>query len=174
MGNTPWGLWSAAEREKKDLSVWQGSLSATMDDSRRHMLNDHMQGKQKEDFGSKAWMQCDRNSSAWITACPKEHNSLSSRQFPAVCQTYFGVPQTCLAGLHGHPILQKSGRKGKRTRETECDVYGENPVKATLPGGGWAYHHSSCKIWVFLYHRAILEMGSWGASGFWKWVFGGF
>ncbi len=85
MVNTPWGLWSAAEKEKKDLNVSQGSLSATMDYSRRHRLNEHMQRKQKDDFGRKAWMQCDKNSSAWITACPKEQSSLSIMQFPVVC-----------------------------------------------------------------------------------------
>ena len=125
--NTPWGLWSAAEKEKKDLNVWQGSLSATMDDIRRHRLNEHMRGKQTEDFGRKAWMQCDRNSSAWITACPKEHSSLNNKQFPVVCQTYFGVPQACLEGLKGQPILQKL-------------------VKATLPSGGWTYHHNGINL----------------------------
>ena len=50
-------------------------------------------------------------------------------------------PQTCLEGLKGQPILQKSGRRGRRNRETECDVHGENLVKATLPGGWWMYHH---------------------------------
>ncbi len=131
--NTPWGLWTAAGTEKKDVTVRQGSLTATLDDSRRHRLNAHMKDKQHEDFGRKAWIQCDRNSIAWATACPKEHSALNRRQFPIVCQTYFGVQQSCLAGLQGHPILQKSGRKGKRNRETECDIYGENLVKATLP-----------------------------------------
>ena len=78
-------------------------------------------------------MQSDMNDNAWVTICPKEHSSLNAGQFPVVCQTDFGVPQTCLEGLHGQPILQKSGRRVRRNRETECDVYGESLVKATLP-----------------------------------------
>jgi len=146
MASTPWGLWSAAGKEKKDLRVAHGSMSATMDDTRRHKINEHMRGKQHTDFGRKAWMQSDRSSIAWVIACPKEHDSLNAGQFPVVCQTYFGVPQTCLEGLKGHHILQKFGRKGRRSRETECDVYGENLVKATLPSGGWTYHHNGINM----------------------------
>ncbi len=124
----------------------QDTLSATMDDNTRHMVNEHMKGKQKEDFARKAWMQSDKISNAWVTSCPKEHNSLQAGQFPVVCQTYFGVPQTCLEDLQGQPILQKSGRRGRRNRETECDVYGENLVKTTLPGGGWVYHHNGINL----------------------------
>jgi hypothetical protein len=40
--NTPWGLCTAAGREKKDLHVTQGSLLATVDDSRRQKLDKHM------------------------------------------------------------------------------------------------------------------------------------
>jgi len=146
MANMPWGLWFAAGKEKKDLHVAHGSLSATMDDSRRHRVNEHMKGKHHADFGRKAWMQCYRNINAWVTSCPKEHKSLNAGQLPVICQTYFGVPQTCLEGVKGHPILQKSGRKGRRNRETECYVYGENLVKATLPCGGWTYHHNGISL----------------------------
>ncbi len=134
MARTPWGLWTSVGREKKDIQVTQGTLTATMDDNMRHRVSKHMKYKQHEDFGRKAWMQSDRNNIAWVTACPKEHNSLSANQFLVVCQTYFGVRQTCLEGLQGQVILQKSGRRGRRDRETECDMYGENLVKATLPG----------------------------------------
>ena len=51
-----------------------------------------------------------------------------------------------MEGLQGHPILPKSGRKGRRNRETECDEYGEKLVKATLPGGGWTYHHNGINL----------------------------
>ena len=77
MANTPWGLWSAAGKEKKDSHVAQGSLSATMDDHMRHKLIEHMKGTHQDDFGKKAWMQSDRNNNAWVTACPKEHSSLN-------------------------------------------------------------------------------------------------
>jgi len=96
MANTPWGLWSAAGKEEKESHVAQGSWSATKDDNKRHRLNEHMKGKQQDDFGRKAWMQSDRNNIAWVTAYPKEHNSLNAGQFPVGCQAYFGVPQTCL------------------------------------------------------------------------------
>ena len=56
MANTPWGLWTAAGREKKDMQVAHGTLSATMDDIMRHKVNEHMKGKEREDFGRKAWM----------------------------------------------------------------------------------------------------------------------
>ncbi len=42
----------------------------------------------------------------------------------------------------------------------------------SVAGGGLDLDHvleslcPTCRIWVILYHRAILEMGSWGASGF--------
>ncbi len=91
MANTPWGLWLSAEKEKKDSSVSQGSLSATMDDNMIHKLNEHMRGKQHDDFERKAWMQRDKSSSAWVTSCLKEHISLNKNQFQVVCQTYFGV-----------------------------------------------------------------------------------
>jgi len=87
MANTPWELWSAAGKEKKDLHVAQGSLSATMDDNRRHRVNEHIKDKQHAGFGSKAWMQSDRNNNAWVTTCPKEQSSLSAGQFLVVCQT---------------------------------------------------------------------------------------
>ncbi len=41
---TPWGLWSAAGKEKKDLHVTQGSISTILDDSRRHRLDTYMKG----------------------------------------------------------------------------------------------------------------------------------
>jgi hypothetical protein len=124
-----------------------------MDDNRRHKVSEHVKSKQHEDFGRKAWMQSDRNSNAWVIACPKEHDSLSASQFPMVCQTYFGVPQTCLQGLQGQDILQKSGRRGRRNRETECDMYGENLVKVTLPGGGW---HNGINLHL---HKIIGQSG---------------
>jgi len=37
--NTPWGLWSAAGKENKDLHVTLGSISAILDDNRRHKLD---------------------------------------------------------------------------------------------------------------------------------------
>ena len=74
MDNTPWGLWSTTRKEKNDVCVTQGSLAATMDDIRRHRVNEHMKGKLHEDFGRKAWMQSDRNNNAWVTTCPKEHS----------------------------------------------------------------------------------------------------
>jgi len=104
----PWGLLSDARNDKKDVYVTQGSLTTTMDDSRRHMVNEHMKNNEHDNFGRKAWLQSDRSSSAWVRACPKEHSSLDAMQFPVVCQTYFGVPRTCLVGLEGQPILQKA------------------------------------------------------------------
>jgi len=85
MPNTPWGLWTAAKREKKDLQVAQGTMSATMDDNMRHIVNEHMKDKQQEDFGRKAWMQSGKNNNAWVTTCPEEHRSLHASQFPVVC-----------------------------------------------------------------------------------------
>ena len=81
----PWGLWSDAGNEKMDVYVTQGNLTATMDGSKRHRVNDHMKDKEHDNFGRKAWLQSDRNNSAWVTACPKEHSSLDARQFPVVC-----------------------------------------------------------------------------------------
>jgi hypothetical protein len=80
-------------------------------------------------------MQCERSSIAWVTACPKEHIALNAEQFPIVAQIYFGEAQECLEGTVGQKILQKSGMGGRSHRETICDAFGENLVKATLPGG---------------------------------------
>jgi len=91
-------------------------------------------------------MQIDRSSSAWVTTCPKEHSALNAKQFPVMAQTYFRVPQQCLEGMVGQAILQKSGKRGGQQRETLCDPYGENLVKATLPGGGWTYHHNGINL----------------------------
>ncbi len=78
VGKQNTSVWLAAGREKKDMQVMQGTLTATMDDNKRHRVSEHMKSKQHEDFGRKAWMQGDRNINAWVTACPKEHNSLSA------------------------------------------------------------------------------------------------
>ncbi len=69
-----------------------------------------MKARDHMEFARKAWMQSNRNISAWVTACPKEHNALNARQFHVVAQTYFGVAQQSLEGLARHKILQKSGR----------------------------------------------------------------
>jgi hypothetical protein len=45
---------------------------------------------------------------------------------------------------------------GRRTRETKCDVYGENLVKATLPVGGWTYHHNGINLQL---HRICRQSG---------------
>ena len=34
--------------------------------------------RDKSDFGRKTWMQSDKSSSAWVTACPKECKTVSS------------------------------------------------------------------------------------------------
>jgi hypothetical protein len=73
-----------------------------------------------------------------------------------MAQTYFGVPQQCLEGVVGQTILQKSGRRGRQQRETLCDPYGENLVKATLPGGGWTYHHNGINLQL---HRIFGQSG---------------
>ncbi len=90
-----------------------------------------------------------------MTTCPKDHNALNDRQFPVVAPTYFGVGQTCLVGLIGKKIMQKS-RRGMSVRETECDVFGENLVKATFPGAGWTLHHDAINLQI---HRVARESG---------------
>ncbi len=120
------------------------------------MLNEHMKGKPHDDFWRKAWIQSDKNSSAWVTTCPKEHSALNAHQYPVQAQTYFVVPQKCLEDMKGQPILQKSGRRGRHNRKTECDVFGENLVKATLSGGGWTYHHNGINLQL---HRIFRQSG---------------
>ena len=58
--------------------------------------------------------------------------------------------------MKGQPILQKSVRRGRQSRETECDVFGENLVKATLLGGGWTYHHNGINLQL---HRISRQSG---------------
>ncbi len=52
--NTPWGLWTAAGREKKDLHITQGSMSATVDDSKRVRLDKQMKELGHSEFERKA------------------------------------------------------------------------------------------------------------------------
>jgi hypothetical protein len=72
---------------------------------------------------------------------------LTEKPFPVVVQAYFGVGQRCLVGLVGRQIRQKAGR-GKDVRDTECDAYGENLIKATLPGARWTLHHDAINLQV--------------------------
>ena len=60
-----------------------------------------------------------------------------------------------MVGLVGRHIRQKAGR-GKEAKETECDAYGENLIKATLPGAGWALHHDAINLKV---HKIARQSG---------------
>ncbi len=44
--------------------------------------------------------------------------------------------------------MQKTGG-GRKNRETECDAYGEDMVKATLLGAGWTLHHDAINLQVY-------------------------
>ncbi len=101
----PWGLWTDAAIEKKDMHVTQGSVAAILDVSRRYSLDKEIQAMKQGEFERKAWMQGDKFSSAWVTACPKTHSLISAKQFPVIAQTYFGVAQQCLEGMAGQPII---------------------------------------------------------------------
>ena len=59
-----------------------------------------------------------------------------------MAQTYFGAAETCLIGLVGQKIRQKA-RRGKSVREPECDAFGRNLVKVTLPRTEWTLHHDA-------------------------------
>jgi len=130
--NTPWRMWTATEGAVTEVHTSQATLKATLDETLRMQIDNEIRKRDHTDFGWKAWIQADMISSSWVTACPKEHIALYTKQFPEVAQTYFGVGQSCLVGLVGKMIRQKAGR-GMMVRETECDSYGENLVKATLP-----------------------------------------
>ena len=121
----------------------------------RDRLGRDISQRDQSDFGRKAWMQSDKSSNAWVTPCPKEHKGINARLFPVVVQTHFGVGQHCLTGLVGQYIRQKTG-KGKKDRETECDAYGENLVKATLPRAGWTLYHDAINLQV---HRIARQSG---------------
>ena len=126
-------MWAAAKGAVKEVPTSQATLTAKLDETRRVKIDNEIRRRDHTDFGRKAWIQADKMTIAWVTACPKEHNALNARHFPVVPQTYFGVGQSCLVGLVGHTIRQKAGR-AMTARETECDAFGENLVKATLPG----------------------------------------
>ena len=53
-------------------------------------------------------------------------------------------------------FLQKLGKGGRSQRETICDAFGENLVKATLPGGGWTYHHDGINVQL---HQIFRQAG---------------
>jgi hypothetical protein len=58
-------------------------------------------------------------------------------------------------GLVGQCIMQKSDG-GNKDRETECDAYGENLVKATLLEAGWTLHHDAIDLQA---HRIARHSG---------------
>jgi len=95
-------------RGKSEAVVAQASLSPIMDDNRAKKITRTVQASQGDDFARKAWFQADKNNSARVWACPKDHNLLSDRQFPVLAQTYGGDKQTCLVGLTRLPIRQKA------------------------------------------------------------------
>ena len=153
MANTPWGLWFAAGKENKDSHVAKGSLSATMDDSRRHRLNEHMKGKQQDDFGWIAWMQSDRNNIAWVTTCPKEHSSLNAGQFrwcvrlTLVCHRRAwrdrkGILScTNLDGRGGGIGRRSATCPAKTWSRRHCQEEGGHAITMVLT---WSYTISSC------------------------------
>jgi hypothetical protein len=126
-------MWTTAEGAVKETQTSHATLIATLDETRRMKIDREFKSRDHTDFGRKAWTQVDKMSNTWVTTCPKEHSALNAMQFLVVAQTYFGVGQACLVGLVGQKIRQKA-RRGKTARETECDAYGKNQVKATLPG----------------------------------------
>jgi len=71
----------------------------------------------------------------------------NAMQFPFVTQLYFGVQQGCLHGLLGQIIKQNAGEV-RHVRHAICDAYGENLMKATIPGSGWVYHHDELNMQV--------------------------
>ena len=82
--STPWGLWTAADGAQKDNVVSHATLTTILKESIRDELGREISQLDQSDFGRKAWMQSDKSSSAWVTACPKEHNGLNARQSPVV------------------------------------------------------------------------------------------
>ena len=55
----------------------------------------------------------------------------------------------------GLDIRQKSGG-GREDKRIAYDAYGENLVKATLPGSGWTYHHDAINNVI---HKIIRQSG---------------
>ena len=147
VANTPWGLWTAAEGTRKDNVVSQATLTTILEESMREWVGREISQRVPSDFVRKAWMQSDKTIIAWVTACRKEHIGLNPRQFPVVVPTDFGARQHCLKGLKGIYIRQKAG-VWRKNQETKCDAYGENLVKATLPGAGWTINHDAINIQV--------------------------
>jgi len=85
-GTVTWGLWTAAQGSKKETAVCQSTLPLILDERRMHDVSVKMKGRQRGDFGRKAWMQSDGSSSAWVISCSKEHNRFNAKQFPVVAQ----------------------------------------------------------------------------------------
>jgi len=69
---------------QKDNVVSQATLTTILEESRRERVGRKISQRDPSDFGRKAWMQSDKTSSAWVTACPKKHIGLNPRQFPVV------------------------------------------------------------------------------------------
>ena len=98
---TPWHLWTKSRAGKKEGTISHASLSATLAESRRHNVDSKLRDRPHTDIERKAWMQSDKNNSAWVLACPRGVLFLNARQFPVVTHAFFGVKQRCLEGLVG-------------------------------------------------------------------------
>ncbi len=67
----------------------QANISAVLDESKKAWVHKELEPRPHEDFARKTWMHTYKSSTAWIWACPKEHNMLNERYFPVVAHTFF-------------------------------------------------------------------------------------
>ena len=52
---TPWGMWTTAQKRKTRISVSQSFLITTMSDNRSHYVDKIMQERPHDNFERKAW-----------------------------------------------------------------------------------------------------------------------
>jgi hypothetical protein len=108
-------MWTAAEAAKKDVIVSQASLTAILEKSRRERVGKDIGQRDQSDFGSEAWMQSDKSSSAWVKACPKEHIRLNARPFGGAY--IFRCGASLFDGIGGAVYSAENRQREERSRD---------------------------------------------------------
>jgi hypothetical protein len=108
------------EREKIRAAVFMKGLADYPDPASRAVI---------------AWKNRDKLSTAFLTALPGPHSSLSSPQFGEALCLLLCLPALCCRDRVG----QKVGRR-------RVDLYGEEVVNENLAGGGFTRRHDAIKL----------------------------
>ena len=126
----------------------QRAITKQREQQRFNALDAAIRQLPRDDMRRAAWINADRNSTAWVTAWPSGDGYFSNPEFLEITTRYFGLPSPACAPLVGQRIAD--------TRVT-LDRYGARLAAATLPGDGWRIQHDALKWRIF---EDAKEMGA--------------